>query len=205
MTEANAIPGFLPSTNGFHFANRFAPGPTVKIGPLDPRLVGIGDASAGLCGGMAWYVRERFAEGRPIPPSTEAPVNGSPLFRAIVRRQVRSLRWFLTPLRFWWAGVIGPKRALRSTRYGVWPGIRRSIDDGRLSVVGLVRHRGASPWAMTDSHQVLVFAYEAADTGVALRIYDPNWPDRDHVTLTLDAGGVRQSTGEPLDGLVLLD
>lgn len=205
MTEANAISGFLPSTHGFHFANRFAPGPTLKVGPLDPRLVGIGDASAGLCGGMAWYVRERFAEGRPIPADTAAPANGSPLFRAIVRRQVRSLRWFLTSLRFWWAGVIGPERSLRATRERVWPGIRRAIDSGRLPLVGLVRHRGSSPWAMTDSHQVLVFAYETGDDGVTLRIYDPNWPDRDDVMLTLDGTGIRQSTGEPLFGLLRLD
>jgi hypothetical protein len=205
MTEGNAIAGFLPSTQGYHFATGFAPGPTLKVGLLDPRLVGIGDASAGLCGGMAWYVRERFAEGRPIPPDTEAPANGSPLFRAIVRRQVRSLRWFLTSLRFWWAGVIGPERSLRTTRERVWPGIRRAIDAGRLPLVGLVRHRGASPWAMTDSHQVLVFAYEMDAEGVTLRTYDPNWPDRDDVALSVDAMGVRQSTGEPVFGLLLLD
>jgi hypothetical protein len=205
MTEGNAIAGFLPSTHGFHFANRFAPGPTLKVGPLDPRLIGIGDASAGLCGGMAWYVRERFTQGRPIPTDTEAPVNGSPLFRAIVRRQVRSLRWFVTSLQFWWAGVIGPERSLEATRGRVWPGIRRAIDAGRLPLVGLVRHRGASPWAMTDSHQVLVFAYEIDAECVTFRTYDPNWPDRDDVTLTLDSMGLRQSTGEGLLGLLLLD
>ena len=205
MTEANAIAGFLPSTHGFHFANRFDPGPTLRLGPLDPRLVGIGDASAGLCGGMAWYVRERFADGRPIPLDTTAPANGSPLFRAIVRRQVRSLRWFLTSFRFWWAGVIGSEASLMATRERVWPGIRQAVDTGRLPLVGLVRHRGASPWAMTGSHQVLVFAYETSDAGVTLRIYDPNWPDRDDITLTLDSTGVRQSTGEVLFGLLLLD
>ena len=53
MPSSNAVPGFLPSTNGFHFANHFPPGPTLKLGVLDPRWVGIGDAAAGLCGGMA--------------------------------------------------------------------------------------------------------------------------------------------------------
>jgi hypothetical protein len=205
MSEANAITGFLPSRQGFHFANRFPTGPTLKIGPLDPRWVGIGDASAGLCGGMAWYVRERFDAGRAIPPDTEAPANGSPLFRAIVRSQVRSLRWFLTTLWFWWAGVIGPERSLETTRERVWPGIRRAIDAGRLPLVGLVRHHGSSPWAMTDSHQVLAYAYDLSGDVMTLRIYDPNWPDRDDVTLTVDATGIRQSTGEPLFGLLLLD
>jgi hypothetical protein len=58
---------------------------------------------------------------------------------------------------------------------------------------------------MTASHQVLVFAYESGDAGVTLRIYDPNWPDRDDVTPTLDPTGLRQSTGEALFGLLLLD
>ena len=67
MTPVSLVPGFLPSTHGLHFANRFAPGPTVRLGPFDTRWIGgLGDASAGLCGGMAWYVRERFAAGLPI-------------------------------------------------------------------------------------------------------------------------------------------
>jgi hypothetical protein len=205
MVASNAVPGFLPSANGFHFANRFPPGPTLKLGVLDPRWIGIGDAAAGLCGGMAWDARERFVAGRPIPPDVEAPANGSPLFRTLVRSQVRSLRWFLTTWRFWWAGVIGPDRALADTRDGVMPGICRAVDAGRLPLVGLVRHTGASPWAMTDSHQVLAFSYTAEDASTTLRIYDPNWPGRDDVTITVDADGIRQSTGEVLFGLLLLD
>ena len=205
MVESNAVAGFLPSTHGLRFANRFPPGPTLKVGPLDPRWLGIGDASAGLCGGMAWYTRERFATGRPIPPDMEAPENGSPLFRALVRRQVRSLRWMLTSIRFWWAGVIGPERALRATRERAWPGIRAAIDAGRLPLVGLVRHQGPSPWAMTGSHQVLAYGYDVDGAAVTIRVYDPNWPCRDDVTLVIRARGIRQSTGEVLFALLRLD
>ncbi len=204
MPDANTVADFLPSRHGLRFANRFEPGPTLRIGPLDPRWIGIGDAAAGLCGGMAWLVREWFEAGRPIPPDPNAPVNGSPLFRAIVRSQVRSLDWFRTSLRFWWMGAGGTERALRHTRTRAWPRIRRDIDRGRLPLVGLIRHHGPSPWAMTESHQVLAWAYAVDDGGVTLRIYDPNWPGRDDVTLTVDAGGVRQSTGEPLSGLIAL-
>ena len=106
MVESNAVPGFLPSANGLHFPNRFPPGPTLRLGPLDPRLIGIGDAAAGLCGGMSWLVRERFEAGRPIESDTVAPANGSPLFRALVRRQVLSLDWLRTPIAFWWMGIL---------------------------------------------------------------------------------------------------
>ncbi len=91
MAESNAVPGFVPSVAGLRFANRFPPGPTLRLGPLDPRWIGIGDASAGLCGGMSWLVCERFAAGLAPPLDREAPLNGSPLFDALVRRQVLSL------------------------------------------------------------------------------------------------------------------
>ncbi len=204
MVESNAVPGFLPSTHGLHFANRFPPGPTLRLGPLDPRWIGIGDASTGLCGGMAWYVRERFGAGLPVPADTEAPANGSPLFLALVRRQVLSLDWMRTPLRFWWMGAMSPERAARRSREIEWPRIRADIDAGRLSMVGLVRHTGLNPFHLTQSHQVLAFGYEVAGDAITLRIYDPNWPGREDVVITLEAFGLRESTGEELGGAVRL-
>ena len=203
MTEAGAVAGFLPSVNGLAFANRFPPGPTVRLGPLDPRWIGVGDASAGLCGGMSWYVRERFAGGLPVPADAEAPANGSALFKALVRRQVQSLRWGITPLRFWWMGALASRAAARSRGVEV-PKIRAEIDAGRLALVGLVRHTGINPFRLTDSHQVLAFAYGALGDTVTLRLYDPNWPKRDDVTITIDATGLRQSTGEELKGVLAL-
>ena len=115
MTESNAVAGFLPSTNGLHFANRWEPGPTIRFGLLDPRLVGVGDAKAGLCGGMSWFVRERFGAGQPIPADVTAPANGSPLFRVIVRRQIMSLDFMRIPLRFWRAASMNPAALARRT------------------------------------------------------------------------------------------
>ena len=204
MVESNAVPGFLPSTHGLHFANRFPAGPTIRLGPLDPRWIGIGDASAGLCGGMAWYVRERFEAGLPIPADTEAPTNGSPLFRAILRRQVLSLDWLRVPLRFWWMGAIGPERAARRSRETEWPRVRADIDAGRLSMVGLVRHTSLNPFHLARSHQVLAYAYEMAGDAVTLSVYDPNWPGRDDVSVTLEAFRLRASTGEALGSVIRL-
>ncbi len=200
----NAVPGFLPSTHGFHFANRFPPGPTLTLGPIDPRWIGIGDASAGLCGGMSSLARERFDSGRPVPLDTATPAHGSPLFRALVRRQVQSLDWFRTPLWFWLAGALGTERARRRSHEVEWPRVRADIDAGRPSMVGLVRHTGLNPFSMTQSHQVLAYAYEIAADAVTLRIYDPNWPDRDDVAIELATDGIRQTTGEALAGILRL-
>ena len=206
MVETNAVAGFLPSVHGLHFANRYPPGPTLKLGVIDPRWMGVGDAEAGLCGGMSWFVREWFEEGRTVPADVAPPPNGSPLFRAIVRRQVLSLDWLRGPVRFWMSALSSPERLRERTLEVEWPRIRADIDAGRLPMVGLVRHRGWSPFELTKDHQVLAFAYDTAgpDGPTTLRLYDPNWPNRDDVSITLMRGGFLQSTGEPLFGVIAL-
>ena len=206
MTESNAVAGFLPSTNGFHFANRWEPGPTIRLGFLDPRLLGVGDAKAGLCGGMSWFVRERFETGQPIPTDVTAPANGSPLFKAIVRRQVLSLDWMRIPLRFWRAASMDPDALSRRTLEVEWPRIRAQIDAGRLVMIGLIRHHAMNPMHLDRDHQVLAYAYETdgAAGPTTIRVYDPNWPDRDDVAIHLSTAGFRQSTGERLRGVICL-
>jgi len=216
---ANAVPGFQPSRHGFHFANRFPPGPTVRLGPIDPRRIGIGDASAGLCGGMAFTARDLFEHGMLPPPHPEPPANGTPTFRYLVRRQVHSLDWLRLPLRFWAHAALHPgaptwwSRLLRRPPLGAhvrsveWRRIRAEIDAGRLAQVGLLRIVGASPRSLTQNHQVLGYAYREEPGSLAVSIYDPNWPDRDDVELRMDLGPERpvftQSTGEPLSGFFL--
>lgn len=228
---SKAAPGFLPSVYGLHFTNSFPPGPTVRLGPIDPRIIGIGDASAGLCGGMAWTARDLWAAGVAAPPDDSPPVNGSPRFRSIVRRQVRSLDWLRVPLRYFDLQAFRPDpptglaRLLRREppRVGSvlreWPLVRASIDRGEPCVVGLVRVSGLSPTTLTQNHQVLAWAYEAADDGgvFTIRVYDPNHPGRDDVELRAtiepvdpsvpgaprpwrDRIRLAQSTGEPLLG-----
>lgn len=204
MTESNAIEGFLPSVNGLHFSNRWEPGPTIRLGIIDPRWVGVGDAKAGLCGGMSWFVRERFASGLPVPADVAAPANGSPLFRAIVRRQILSLDWLRVPLRFWRLAAMNPTALTRRSLEVEWPRIRAVIDAGQLAMVGLIRHHCANPMHLDRDHQVLAYGYETdgPDGPITINLYDPNWPDRDDVRLHLSNAGFRQSTGEPLLGVL---
>ena len=206
MTESNAVQGFTPSVNGLHFANRWEPGPTIRLGIIDPRWVGVGDAKAGLCGGMAVFVRERFRAGQPIPADVTSPANGSTLFKAIVRRQIMSLDFMRVPLRFWRAASMDPAALARRTLETAWPRIRADIDAGRLAMTGLIRHHSWNPLLLDRDHQVLAYAYETDGPAgpTTLHLYDPNWPDRDDVTLQLSTAGLRQSTGEPLLGVISL-
>ena len=203
------VPGFLPSTNGLHFANSWPPGPTVRFGPLDPRIIGVGDASSGLCGGMCYTVRDLFEAGITPPLDRSPPENGSPRFASVVRRQVQSLDWLRLPVRFWarsaLGGSFGGDRA-SATFDREWPAIRRVIDEGHLAMVGLIRVAAVNPFKLTGNHQVIAYGYAEDGRGVTLRFYDPNWPDRDDVTATLRLDPalrpteLTQSTGEPLLG-----
>jgi len=218
-----AVPGFLPSRHGFRFPNAFPPGPTLVIGGFDPRILGIGDASSGLCGGMALSVRDLFEAGLAPPPDTRAPANGSPPFRALVRRQVQSLDWLRVPLRYFDLQALRPDPPTGLARrlhrepprvtalLDEWPRIRAEIDAGRLSVVGLIRTSGLSPRRLTANHQVLAFAYETSASDLRLRVYDPNHPGSDDVELRAVVSAderlawreriaLSQSTGEPLLG-----
>ena len=207
------VAGFLPSVKGFQFANAWPSGPTVKFGPIDPRWIGIGDAADGLCGGMVYTVGDLFAADLPVPADREPPANGSPQFRAIVRRQIQSLAFLTVPLRYWLrsalGGSLGGDRA-RSTYDREWPKARALIDGGKVAMIGLIRVASANPRSLTRNHQVMAYGYAEDGRGVTLRLYDPNWPGRDDVTITIDLDpafrptGLSQSTGEPLLGWFVL-
>ena len=190
------------------------------LGPIDIRWFGgIGDSSAGLCGGMSATVRDLFEAGITPPPETDVPANGSARFRALVRRQVETLDWLRVPLRFYDLSALRPtprtwwSRALRRRPVGEvalereWPRIRSQIDAGRLAMVGLIRSASANPFRLIANHQVLAYGYRVEASAIALRIYDPNWPDRDDVEarLTFSSAGIgaASSTGEPLLGFFL--
>ena len=222
---AKAVPGFLPSIYGLRFANAFPPGPTVRFGPFDTRFLGFGDASAGLCGGMALTARDLYEARIPAPPETTPPANGSVRFDALVRRQVQSLDWFKVPFRFLdlqalrgdppggIGATLGREPARVDSVLREWPAIRADLDAGHPSVVGLVRSTDASPAALTKNHQVLAYGYEETPQRIAIHVYDPNHPGDDGVTLTVDLLpvptlpwrdriSVRQSTGEPVYGFL---
>jgi hypothetical protein len=172
---------------------------------------------------MVMTTRDLFEAGIGPPPDAVPPAHGSSRFRAIVRRQVQSLDWFRVPTRYYDlqagrpdppAGIAArlrrePARVRALTRE--WPRIRAAIDAGRLPVVGLVRVAGWSPLLLTRNHQTLGYAYDEAPGRIELRVYDPNHPGDDSVTIRIEtdpADGrplrerirLSQSTGEPLLG-----
>ncbi|MBI2763816.1 MAG: hypothetical protein HYX54_08730 [Chloroflexi bacterium] len=212
--RTSALPNFLPSTHGLRFVNRWPSGPAFEFRVGYLRL-GIGEVADGLCGGMCLAVADRYLANQPVPMTIEAPAPGSPLFREIARRQFDSLgRLGAGPLRFWWAGsrlALGRWTTIRQA--AEWRALCRDIEAGRPAMAGLVRSAGINPLGLTGNHQVLAFAHESTPDSGLLRVYDPNHPGSDEVSLRIlrdsEAGGparfrLEQSTGEPLLALLRL-
>ena len=194
------VPGFLPSTCGFRFANVFLPQPLLCLGRLP-----IGDASRGLCGGMVFAARDFFERGCPPPDDREPPDYGSPLFAYLVRRLFQSFHLPWGPLHYyrWMAAGDGP--LLRHTVRREWPRVRRELDAGRLATLGLIRSRSRNPLRLGENHQVLAYGYGLHEPSgsLLLAVYDPNHAGRDDLTLALDLrapSGVVSSSGEPFRG-----
>jgi hypothetical protein len=85
-----------------------------------------------------------------------------------------------------------------------WPKIKADLDSGILSPIGLATIKSLDPFQMGHNHQVLAYGYELDCAGVVIRIYDPNYPDDDHVTLSLiltdpqHPTSVTHSKGDPV-------
>jgi hypothetical protein len=217
MSAAGAVPNFRPSQNGFRFGNSFPPASDIEInlGPLG--RVGLGDASQGVCGGMAFAVRDYFEAGRTVPPDLVPPAPRSPLFRYITQRLIDSFNvplgvarygeWMLLP-----AGdvhlIIGSRPGTFSrTVNSAWPKVRADIDAGQPSPLALVTVHTADLAQIGKCHQVLAYGYAVDDAGVVtVNVYDPNTELGDDVWIRFDSADPKTvspithniNIGEPL-------
>ena len=192
------VAGFLPSTSGFRFANSFPRVPVRRIGIPGIVSLPIGDASNGLCGGMTFAARDYFESGHALPDDTSAPGDG-PLFDYLVDRLFDSFGLPFGPTRYLelmnpllpdgetlWSrmGLTPHGRTWRMVTQE-WPKIRAEIDAGHPSPLGLVKVKSSNPFDLKHNHQVLAYGYDLDGSALTLRLYDPNHPGRDDVTMSL--------------------
>jgi hypothetical protein len=202
------VPNFRPSGSGFRFANIWPHEPIREFRLGDIATLTVGDAVHGLCGGMSFTVADLHLAGLPRPADAAAPVQDAK-YQYIVDRQLDSMSGVWLPLRFYdlmspsrpdrepiwvdWLGRLGIDRHSRSyvMIHDAWPTIRMDLDAGRPAMIGLVRVVSTDPSQLNRNHQVLVYGYDLEGTALTLRIYDPNWPDDDNVTLSLNVADPR--------------
>ncbi|MCM3729009.1 hypothetical protein M3226_25535 [Neobacillus cucumis] len=193
----STLTGFLPSLSAFKFGNSFPHVPLKKIKVLGQQIP-IGDASYGLCGGMIYAVMDYFEAKMPIPSNPTAPSSG-PLFEYIVNRQIESFHWPLGLMKY--MVLMNPflqdhepnGRAWRMIKEE-WPRIKNDLDNGKLSPLGLVRVKSLNPFEIRRNHQVLAYGYDLNENDLSIHIYDPNFPNDDHVSISLNIGKPESTT-----------
>ncbi len=181
---------FLPSTEGFKFANSFS---GYFLPFSTPAFIGGDKVSKkyGLCGGMCAAAYDFTLAGRPIPETRTAPRQGTRLHRYLFQRQIDSLgglgqevvkvaRWTSLPDETL-AGTL--RRTADEFRQ-----IQSKLDQKNLVVLALIYVRASSfieqSKIIFDNHQVLAYGYQQDASSVyTINIYDPNLPGRDDVVI----------------------
>jgi hypothetical protein len=201
------VPGFLPSTSGLHFSNWFphVPLKTITV-PGIPGSISLGDAANGLCGGMVYTVRDYF-EARQAPPQDTTAPGAGPLYEYIVNRLFDSwdipagigrYLYLMQPELPDHDTLIGRLDLFPHSRAAImineeWPKVKDDLDSNHLSPLGLIKCKSIDPAQLGENHQVLAYGYDLNGTDLTLRLYDPNVPDRDDLTLSLSIASPRQS------------
>lgn len=204
---------FLPSTHGFRFPNRFRGVPLpASLRDKNSAVAAIFRAALadaklpdrfGLCGGMSAAAADFFWADLPRPDAATPPLQDSPLYEFLHARQMDSLGSdLLMVLRFWqWMNLpdsapdaADQRQSTASLTTAEVPIITARLRDKGLVPVGLVyvKHsrNAAAPDSrageLWDNHQVLAYASSSPHPGTTvLRIYDPNFPGDDAVTITI--------------------
>jgi hypothetical protein len=199
-TQAHVVTGFVPSTQGFAFPNEFPDDVALRKIDLGLVKIPIGKASNGLCGGMAFAVRDYFEAGRAIPAQTDPPV-GDALFEYLVQRLEDSFDLPHLPATLLAimnpaypdadGGVlnkVGADGRARVMARNELAKLRATIDAGKPCPICIVKVKSMNPADLGQNHQVTVYGYQVDGTQLTLWIYDPNNPGHDDAGFVLDIG-----------------
>jgi len=197
---------FFASHNGFAFTNSWPKEPAVVLDtPFGP--INIGDASKGLCGGMAFAALDYWYADR-IPP-TDRPDQGSDLYGFLVRRIVDSwhvpagvaqyFQWMNLPdadngFDVFGRHVVTQRGLAWRTVTQQWPLIKNDLDDDLPSPLGIVTVHSAQIKDLGLNHQVLAYAYTINGPVITVDVYDPNSGQNDDVTISFDTSAPTQRT-----------
>jgi hypothetical protein len=197
------VPMFRPTVNGLHFTNSWPSEPNYTISLLGENIT-LGNASKGLCGGMAYTVSDLYQTGLLPPPETVNPAEGTPLFNYIVARLTNSFDAADVTQYLSWIQMSDGDTFLD---HGLawheiteeWPVIQNDLDSGVPSALGLVAgHQPPVVGFLTgienlaSCHQVLAWGYDLDGSSLTLHLYDPDYIG-DSNMISLDIGNSAQA------------
>jgi hypothetical protein len=192
-----AVPQFLPSTNGFQFSNHWPDEALLRVIKMPDPFgdIKIGNASNGICGGMAYSIADYYCSGELPPFQTTNPSGiGDPLFDYLVQRLIDSFDLPSGPLTYYqYMDPAYPDTPRVDAEGRAWvmahegfPAVMASIDAGKPCPLGLIMIKSLLPTDLGHNHQVLAYAYQLDGGRATIWIYDPNSPKRDDMTMSFD-------------------
>lgn len=198
---------FDPIKHGFRFVNRFDVADLFDWKVFN-ELTKDHPIIYGLCGGMCFAALDYFYANKPIPEVIEPPEDETRLYKYLRDRQIHSLSLDTLKNVFTWT-LQDDLDVAKWTAKNEVPQLKASLDKGKPVVLALIRVEKSMP---TSNHQVLAVDYEMHDDKkvLELTLYDPNHPGKVpkiFLDLSNTEQGIdpRQSTGEPLRGLFVID
>jgi hypothetical protein len=183
------VQAFQPTLHGFKFRNSFSGYPVPFNIPLLPPASG----AYGLCGGMSAAACDFFAANRPIPATESVPAKGTSLYDYLYQRQLATLGESGSYILKFLAWMALPDDNIHGTRSLTYreelPAVRRELDQARPAVIGLVYVSSSESLHVWENHQVVAYGISetsGAQTSFTLRVYDPNHPGRDDITISCE-------------------
>lgn len=195
---------FSPTRHGYHFVNQFKGAPLPFSIPEIPGLVRL-SGTYGLCGGMSSSVYDHYLFGQEVPQRSSVPRTGSALQRHLYRRQMDTfgtLGEYVLKFVAWMKLPDDTAAGLGSLTWQEFQQFNERLENNLGSVLGIIYEKGVRLDRLFLNHQVLGFGLDTLDEDhSAIRIYDPNYPDRDDVAIRLERHPVGESNGQPVFGL----
>ncbi len=194
------VAGFKPSKNGFSFPNYF---PGLPLPEALEKLIDTSKTAHGLCGGMCFTVIDHFRAHKPVPAANQVPERDTRLYEYLAKRQMASWGTLSTQvLRYvQWMSYSDEKAQQESVES--WEELRQRLDDGDLTVIGLVYNDFTETLRVWDNHQVLAYGYTIQPQGtILIHVYDPNHPGNDEIHIRARPITLKEGPGKEVKGLV---
>ena len=164
---------FQPSQDGFEFTNAWPSEPAVVL-PTPFGKINIGNAAAGLCGGMVFAALDYWHTGIPPPATRPAGRPAVPLHRAasgslwhLPAGVAQYYQWMNLPdgdsgFEVFGRRVVTDRGLAWRTIQTQWPQIAADLDHGTPAALGVVTVASANPAELGLNHQVLAYGYDAS-------------------------------------------
>lgn len=186
---------FIPAEHGFQFINSF-PGFWIPYSIPSIPDIPSADNFYGLCGGMIASAYDFLLAGRPIPKRTRRPSRASALHQYLHQRQIDSLGVFGKQVVRFARWMALPDEAVQKRTFKEFAKLKKMLDQGNPSPIGLVYVSTNDTYEIWKNHQVLACSYNENGNDISIQIYDPNFRKKNNVAINCQKQGNSRLTSQ---------